>query len=407
MDTFATPWGALALARHPDVVDDPLRAFDAADALALARLDEEAVDLSGRVAVLADTWGALGVALASARGATAEPVVVVTDSYLTRRAIAANVERNGLDPGLVEVRSPLDPLPERVDLCLVRLPKSTDRLDHLLRQVRPSLHERSTVVGAAMTRHVHRSGLDRFERLVGPTHTSRAVRKARLVLPVVDPDLDPGPSPWPRTTSLGPAGEEVVEHAGVFSAGRLDAGTRMLLAHLPEPGIHTDVVDLGCGNGIVGLVVAQRDPTARVHLIDESTLAVASAEATFRRALGPDHPARFSVGDGLGDIAGVAASPPDPVDLVLVNPPFHRDHSVGDATAWRMFSEARRALRPGGQLWVVGNRHLAYHAKLRRLFGRSEVIASDPRYVLLCATRPPGRPEPGAPAVPPGGAPTT
>jgi 16S rRNA (guanine1207-N2)-methyltransferase len=52
-----------------------------------------------------------------------------------------------------------------------------------------------------------------------------------------------------------------------------------------------------------------------------------------------------------------------------------------------MFSGARRALRPGGELWVIGNRHLGYHVKLRKLFGNSRVVASDPKFVVLKAVK--------------------
>ncbi len=384
MDALETPWGSLTLARHPVRADDPLRAFDAADALALAHLHEQGTALDGPAVVLADTWGALGTALAAARTG-GPPPVVVTDSLRTRRALAANLAANDLAADAVDVRSPLDALPDRIDLCLVRLPKAHDVLEHLLRQARPGLHPGTTVVGAAMARHVHTDGLDRFTRVVGPTVTSRAVRKARLVLATVDPGRDPGPSPWPRTTALGPDGEEVVEHAGAFSAGRLDAGTRLLLAHLPEAGLHRDVVDLGCGNGIVGLVAARRGPDVRLTATDDSALAVASTEATLAHGLGPDRSVRVVQGDGLADLATGPPLGEASVDLVVVNPPFHRDHGMGDATAWQMFSEARRVLRPGGELRVVGNRHLAHHAKLSRLFGRSEVVASDPRYVVVRA----------------------
>lgn len=381
VDDLDGPWGSLTLARHPERADDPLRAFDAADEMLLGHLAEADVDLSGTIVILNDTWGALASALAAHRP------IVATDSHLARRSIAANLERNGIDAEAVEVRGPLDPLPERIDLLLVRPPKTVDLLEHLLRQARPGLHADTTVVGGAMARHVHTSGLDLFEGLVGPTRTSRSVRKARLIHPTVDPGLDPGPSPWPRATALGPGGEEVVEHAGVFSAGRLDAGTRLLLAQLPEPGDHSEVVDLGCGNGIVGLIMARQDPAAHLTFVDESALAVASAQATFHQALGLDRAARFSVGDGLFDLATGPAIEPESVDLVVVNPPFHRDHSVGDATAWQMFSEADRCLRRGGHLLVVGNRHLAYHAKLKRILGNSTVVASDPGFVVLSATR--------------------
>lgn len=36
---------------------------------------------------------------------------------------------------------------------------------------------------------------------------------------------------------------------------------------------------------------------------------------------------------------------------------------------------------------MVGNRHLGYHVKLRRLFGNCEVVAANPKFVLLRAVR--------------------
>lgn len=84
---------------------------------------------------------------------------------------------------------------------------------------------------------------------------------------------------------------------------------------------------------------------------------------------------------------GWPESPADSVDLVLNNPPFHSHQATTDTTAWRMFTGARRALRPGGELWVIGNRHLGYHLKLRRLFGNSQLVASGPKFVVLKAVK--------------------
>ncbi|MYZ33551.1 MULTISPECIES: methyltransferase, partial [unclassified Streptomyces] len=109
--------------------------------------------------------------------------------------------------------------------------------------------------------------------------------------------------------------------------------------------------------------------------------AVASAEATFRKNVDVAAPADFLLGDGLSDM------PAGTVDLVLNNPPFHSHQATTDATAWRMFTGSRAALRPGGELWVVGNRHLGYHIKLRRLFGNCETVTSDPKFVILRAVK--------------------
>jgi 16S rRNA (guanine1207-N2)-methyltransferase len=56
---------------------------------------------------------------------------------------------------------------------------------------------------------------------------------------------------------------------------------------------------------------------------------------------------------------------------------------MNDDIAWQMFTESKMALEPQGELWVIGNRHLAYHAKLKHLFGNCDVIASDNKFTLL------------------------
>ena len=52
-----------------------------------------------------------------------------------------------------------------------------------------------------------------------------------------------------------------------------------------------------------------------------------------------------------------------------------------------MFQQAKRALAPQGELWIVGNRHLGYHPKLKRLFERVEQAGATPKFVILHALR--------------------
>ena len=375
---MTTPWGEPALTRFPEDPRDRLRAWDASDEYLLRHLAEEGVPLDGTVVVVGDRWGALVTALAAHRP------VQITDSHLAREATRANLARAGVEPGAVRLLTTQDPPPERIDVLLVRVPKSLALLEDQLLRLAPSVHADTVVVGTGMVKEIHTSTLALFERILGPTRTSLAEKKARLIFCTPDPALERPGNPWPYVYTLpdgiGPAaGGTVVNHAGVFCADRLDIGTRFFLRHLPEGGGRR-VVDLGCGNGVVGTSVALADPDAEVLFVDESFQAVASAEATYR-ANGVSGHAEFRVGDGL---AGV---PSGSVDLVLNNPPFHSHQATTDATAWRMFTGARRALRPGGELWVIGNRHLGYHVKLRTLFGNSRLVASDPKFVVLKAVK--------------------
>jgi len=378
-DRMTTPWGELALTRFPEDPRDRLRAWDASDEYLLRHLAEEKVPLSGTVVVLGDRWGALATALAPHRP------VQITDSFLAQEATRANLDRAGVETGAVRLLTTQDPPPERVDVLLVRVPKSLALLEDQLLRLAPAVHEGTVVVGAGMVKEIHTSTLRLFERILGPTRTSLAEKKARLIFCTPRPSPDRPANPWPYSYTLpggigAVSGRTVVNHAGVFCADRLDIGTRFLLQHLPAGRTGLRVVDLGCGNGVVGTAVALADPAAEVLFVDESFQAVASAEATYKANGVPGH-AEFRVGDGL---AGVPAGS---VDLVLNNPPFHSHQATTDATAWRMFTGARRVLRPGGELWVIGNRHLGYHVKLRKVFGNSQLVAGDPKFVVLKAVR--------------------
>ncbi len=378
-DRMTTPWGELALTRFPEDPRDLLRAWDASDEYLLGHLADEGVALSGTVVVVGDRWGALVTALAAHRP------VQITDSWLSQEATRANLARAGVEPGTVRLLTTQDPPPDRIDVLLVRVPKSLALLEDQLSRLAPAVHEGTVVVGTGMVKEIHTSTLQLFERILGPTRTSLARKKARLVFCTPEPSLERPANPWPYGYTLpdgigAVSGRPVVNHAGVFCADRLDIGTRFFLQHLPDGRGHRRIVDLGCGNGIVGTAMALANPEAEVLFVDESFQAVASAEGTYK-ANGVPGQAEFRVGDGL---AGVAA---DSVDLVLNNPPFHSHQATTDATAWRMFSGARRTLRPGGELWVVGNRHLGYHVKLRKLFGDSQLVASDRKFVVLKAVK--------------------
>ncbi|MFD9419863.1 methyltransferase [Streptomyces goshikiensis] len=392
MNRLTTPFGSYELTRFPEDPRDRLRAWDAADEYLLRHLDSGTgdrgpVDLVGRrIAVLGDRWGALTTALA------AHHPTQITDSSLTRSATAANLDRNGIGTAkrTVTLLTTQDAPPERIDVLLVRVPKSLALLEDQLYRLAPHVHADTVIVGTGMVKEIHTSTLRLFERILGPTKTSLAEKKARLIFCTPGSPAAARPAaadPWPLTYTADEdagsgAGLTVVNHAGIFCADRLDVGTRFFLQNIPTNTDGARVVDLGCGNGIVGTAVAVADRDAEVVFTDESYQAVASAKATFRANVTHERErADFLVGDG------VAMLDPGSVDLVLCNPPFHSHQATTDATALRMFAQSRKVLRQSGELWVVANRHMGYHTHLKRLFGNCEVAASEPKFVVLRAVK--------------------
>ena len=375
MDTLSCAFGQFQLSRFPARARDQLRAWDAADEYLLHHLAESAtLAPQHRLLIVNDSFGALSTALA------AHSPIMQSDSYLAHQGTLMNLEHNQINPSNVNLLSSLDTPPTPIDILIIKIPKTLAMLEDQLHRLRPHLHEHSVILGAAMAKHIHSSTLKLFESIIGPTSTSLAKKKARLIFCQLDNALSPPANPYPKRYTLDDPMITLVNHANVFSQTKLDIGSRFFLEHLPFTQGEVDIVDLGCGNGVLGVLAAIHNPNAKLAFVDESFMAVESAKINFHTTC-PGREARFLVMDCLGDIKT------NSVDFILNNPPFHQQHTVGDHIAWQMFSESRRCLRSGGRLYVIGNRHLGYHAKLKRLFGNCSQIASSKKFVIVEAQK--------------------
>ncbi len=375
MQTLNTAQGEFLLARYPARKRDLLRAWDAADEYLLHYLHDEKIPALGASVLIAnDAFGALSTALSTHRPQ------LFSDSFLAQQSALENFQRNGLSTENLRLLSSLETPQECIDLLLFKVPKSLALLEDELHRLRPYLRPDTQIVGAGMARDIHTSTLALCERILGPTQTSLARKKARLIFCRCDTELKPGPSPYPTDYALEGTDYVLTNHANVFSRAQLDNGTRLFLPHIAAANEAKKIADLCCGNGVIGLVAAAKNPAAELSFFDESFMAVASAEENFRRAFGA-RKAVFAVGDGLD------GCDPESFDLVLNNPPFHAQKAIDEAVPWRLFGQAKRALRTGGQLWVVGNNHLGHHAKLRRIFGSGETVSSNKKFVVLKAVK--------------------
>ncbi len=370
----------ISLARYPDTGPANLRAWDAADQFLLRQLTEDGLPLAGRpVLVVNDAFGALTVALALA-GAR---VVTWSDSRLSELALDQNLAAAGLEPGAVirvpGHQDPTDQFPEQpAHLVLLKIPKNLAWWRDSLLRLRPVLAPDTVILSGGMIKHIPRRAYTQLQESLGPTRTGLGWKKARLAHSSFDRSLVLPPGEEEARVKVPDFNLVLHNRANVFSRQKLDLGARLLLAHLPQVGGGARVADLGCGNGVLALACKRQYPEAEILGIDESYQAVASARDNARdNGLAVD----CQVGIDLSLVA------PGSLDLVLCNPPFHQDRVVGDAAARAMFATAHRALRPGGELRLVGNAHLGYHARLKELFGGCALVAEDRKFVVLSARR--------------------
>ncbi|TVP11869.1 methyltransferase [Shewanella sp. KCT] len=371
----------LSLSRYPANQVSNLQAWDAADEHLIKHLIE-IEQKADNTAVINDSFGALCAALTAQ--AAEWPIWVETDAKTSQLGTLQNLKANRLsDSNLTWLNSRELP-PQGLNLVLMKLPKNLNYFIHQLQRLSQSLAPNTPVYIGAKAKSINKALLETIAKYLGPASASLAWKKTRVITCIADgkPRALPSEVSWPvKEFNLS-----ISNLSNVFAANKLDIGARIMLDNLPEGQFDT-IVDLGCGNGILGLRAKQCYPDAEVHFVDDSEMAITSARQNWQ-ANKLDNPEQaipqghFHWDDCLTHL-GDEVKP----DLVLCNPPFHQGEAITDHIAWQMFLDAFHQLRPGGMLQVVGNRHLGYHVKLKRIFKNCETAASNGKFVILRAIK--------------------
>ncbi|MDN7134846.1 methyltransferase [Pseudidiomarina terrestris] len=366
---FQTAAGRWQLHRYPARSNETLQAWDAADELLHEAFieHERQGQMAAQPLLVNDAFGALFMAVAP------RTVVTCNDSYVSQLAQRANLELNQLECDLTQL-SPLDDLPPSCDLVLMKLPKSQSLLEFQLAQLSGSLKPGTTVLVAAKSKLFTPATRAIFSQFCDDVDISLIQRKCRMLRAKVRAVATPI-TQFLNTWQQPELNLELTHHAGVFARNQLDIGARLLLEHLPAAGAQ-QVIDLGCGNGVLGLAYARQSPQSAVTWVDESYLAIASCQRNIALNLGTAERYQAYVDDCLSQQSSNSA------DLVLCNPPFHQEHAITEHIARQMFKDARRVLRKGGEMRLVANRHLPYYQSLKRLFGQVDCEASNAKFVV-------------------------
>lgn len=371
---FTTATGTFTLQRLPVHHHPSLRAWDAADDYLIATLQTEGTDDPGSILMVNDSFGALTIALH-----TANPTLWY-DSAVEADALAMNLEQNQLPP--IPVVAQTEPPPAASSQVVVKLPRSSALLDWQLAMLNHHLPVGTPIWLGGMLKHVTPADQKVMQHRLGDVQASRIVRKARIWQAVTTKHST---LPIAANTEVPGFDLSLCNHPGGFSPKRLDPGAACLLAHLDQIDLgdmpdRPRVIDLCCGNGVLGLAWMKRHPLSELTLTDASAAAVTSARQSATRNLPSDSHWAVLQQNGLLDAAYLNA------DLILCNPPFHQADTITTDVARQLFHQARLAVHPNGTFVVVANRHLGYHQVLKSYFARVNALSRDSRFVVLQAT---------------------
>lgn len=362
------------LRRYPDLEAPNLYAVDASDRLILDEAAPALERTAGDVVVIGDHHGALTLGAIARHGLSG--VRTHQDRLLGERALHANAERLGLS-GFTQ----LGLTPELLDkarVVLLQLPRSLDALDEIAGLIAAHADPEVVVIAGGRVKHMTTAMNDVLGRHFTSVQAHLARQKSRVL---VASEPRPAGRRWPKRQEHPDLGITVCAHGGAFAGTGIDIGTRALLQHLDAMPLDiAQAVDLGCGTGVLAVLLARANEGLTVTATDESAAAVASARATVA-ANGLEGRVVVVRADGAETV------PDASVDLVVLNPPFHVGAAVHDGVARTLFAEAARVLKDGGELWAVWNSHLRYRPTLERVVGPTRQVSRDPKFTVTVSAR--------------------
>lgn len=168
---------------------------------------------------------------------------------------------------------------------------------------------------------------------------------------------------------------EFFTDAGVFSKDKVDYGSETMIRTLPA--LSGNILDLGCGYGVIGLSIAKLNPEAQVTMVDINQRAVELAIRNLER----NHikNAAAYVSDGFKNIN-------NQFHAIVSNPPIR----AGKKVIYPLFEQSINYLLPGASLYLVIQKKQGAKSaaeKLMSIFCNCEVINKKGGYWILKSTK--------------------
>ena len=351
------------LSRYPKSKNNSLQAWSAVDELLLHQL-EEIETKDKKITTVHDTFGALTIPLMSSQNTC----VVNLKSQL--KAIRNNIDLNSANTKDFNFSTPDKLNSINSDIVLLKIPKSLELFYLYLARLFNTLTEKSIVYCGFMTRHFTPAWTEISSSFFSDVSQTKAQKKARVLVlkgPKKSVDIKELYHKIDNTLNLN-----LKQYNGVFSSSRVDFATQLLLNNLPNIPSGIKVLDLACGNGVIGAFIKNAHPSIDLHLIDDNYLAIASAKLNIKKDDATFH--------WNNTIDGLKSSE---FDLVLCNPPFHFEYENTAEIAHSLFKESYNHLKLGGEMRIVSNSHLKYLSFLRKLFGSVSIIDANDKYQVI------------------------
>ena len=345
--------------RYPSTENRSLKAWNAADEYILSSIEDLKIEPRS-IIIYNDRFGFLTSCLHAYL-----PLVMV--NYQSQdKAIQKNLEDNQLDTNSLEFLTPLIALDKKIKTGIIKIPKSLDLFRLQLAQLSEQLEEDGIILGAFMTKYFSPQIISIAQEFFEEVEQSKAWKKSRVIILQKKKTL----KKIVPIHTLTFQSINFQQYFGVFSAKNIDYASQFFIEHLKTKE-EKRVLDLACGNGVLGKMIQLQNPNCEIHLIDDSFLAVESAKLNLE-----NKNTFFHYNDSLEIFKD------DFFDLVISNPPFHFEYETNIEVAIRLFQGVKRCLINGGRFQLVASRHLNFKTHLEKIFSSVNITSENQKFVI-------------------------
>lgn len=264
---------------------------------------------------------------------------------------------------------------KKFDLLLIILPKAKQEAQYLLASLSPHLHEGASIVLVGEKK----CGIKSASTLLAPYSSSINTIDSARHCSVLFAQLNQPVAPfqqqqWIKTypVDINNIALKICSLPGVFSHGELDKGSELLLHNLPQE-INGNVLDFGCGAGVLACYLLSLHSDIEVDLVDINVYALASAKLSLQE-------------NGLqGNVfpSNVFSDLTQKYNLLLSNPPFHSGQKTDYSAAETFISDANQHLKKTGKMTLVANKFLRYEPLLKAVFTTVTTVQEDNKFKVI------------------------
>ena len=175
---------------------------------------------------------------------------------------------------------------------------------------------------------------------------------------------------------------EFITDNGVFSKSKVDFGTDLMLNEFLKKnrGLEVEkikILDIGCGYGVVSVVLKSFYPEISITLSDVNERALELSEENLKKY-------------GINDYHIIKSDAFEKImekfDVILSNPPIR----AGKDIIFKIYSEAYEHLNENGEFYcVIQTKHGAKSTqkKLMEIFGNCDTVTIDGGYRIFCSKK--------------------